>query len=128
MFAKFPNQRLDIISQILKCFLCLEKNVNKTIEYIKAFKEINVTKRTVSLAFKEFRDIIYRYLELTYQTHLFRELNQGGYFSVDESLFGHRDNAQIWILGIIDTSQKDFRLEGCLSRNSETLKKFSVNL
>lgn len=80
------------------------------------------------MAFKEFRDIIYRYLELTYQTGLLGELNQGGYFSVDESLFGHRDNAQIWILGIIDTSSKEFRIEGSLSRNSETLKKLSINL
>ena len=43
---------------------------------------------------------------------------------MDESLFGHRDNAQIWILGIIDTSSKEFRIEGSISRNSETLKKF----
>jgi hypothetical protein len=95
IFAKFPNQRLDIISEILKCFLCLEKNVNETVEYIKEYKKIKVTKRTFSLAFKESRDIIYRYLELTYQTELLGDLSQGGYFSVDESLFRHSDNAQI---------------------------------
>ena len=76
------------------------------------------------MAFKEFRDRIYRYLELTYQNDLYGDLNQGGYFSVDESLFGYRDNAQIWILGFIDNCSKEFRLEGCLSRSSETLKKF----
>ena len=115
---------MDIISEILKCFLCLEKNVNETVEYIKEYKKIKVTKRTFSLAFKESRDIIYRYLELTYQTELLGDLSQGGYFSVDESLFRHSDNAQIWILGIIDTSSKEFRLERYLSRNSEILKKF----
>ena len=36
------------------------------------------------------------------------------------------DKAQIWILGIINTSSKQFRLEGCLSRNNDTLKKFII--
>ena len=42
LFAKFPNQRLDVISEILVCFLCLEKNVKKTVEYLKESKELNV--------------------------------------------------------------------------------------
>ena len=59
-----------------------------------------------------------------YHTEILGDTNYGGYFAADESLFGHRDNTQIWILGIIETSSKKFRIEKSLSRNADTLKKF----
>ena len=37
------------------------------------------------------------------------------------------NNAQISILGIIDTSSKEFKLEGCLSRNSGNILKKSIS-
>ncbi len=102
----------------------LWKNVKKTIEYMKEKKEINVTKRIFSLLFKEFRDIIYKYLTLVYHTEILGYTNSRGYFAADQSLFSHRANTQIWLLGIIETFTKKFHIEGTLQRNIDTLIKF----
>ncbi len=91
---------------------------------MKETKEINVTKRTVSLAFKELRDIIYKYLTLVYHTEILGDINSKRYFAADEPLLGHPANIQIWILGIIETSTKKFHIEGTFQRNTDTLKKF----
>lgn len=95
---------------------------------MKETKNINVTKRTVSLAFKEFRDRIYKYLTLVYQIEILGDTNNRGFFAVDESLFGHRANTQIWILGIIESSTKKFCIERTFQRNTNTLKKLFQNL
>jgi hypothetical protein len=42
---------------------------------MKESKELNVTKRTVALAFKEFREIIYKYLTLVYHTEILGDTN-----------------------------------------------------
>ena len=39
-------------------------------------------------------------------------------------MFGHKNNKQLWMLGAINTITKDFRIEGVLSSDAETLKKF----
>ena len=46
------------------------------------------------------------------------------FFSVDESLFVHSNNKQVWILGIIDNTNKDFRLDGTFNRDTASLKNF----
>ena len=35
-----------------------------------------------------------------------------------------KDRSKVYVLGIIDNSNKDFRLEGTILRDTETLKKF----
>lgn len=102
----------------------MEFNSEKTVQYIKETKKIKVSKEIVFKVFKEARNIIYIYLLRYYQTDLLGELNQRDYFSVDESLFGHRKGKQIWILGIINNTNKDFCLEGAYRRDSATLEKF----
>lgn len=47
--------------------------------------------------------------------------NKNGFFAVDESLFGHIEGKQLWLLGIINN---DFRIEPTYKRNIEDLKKF----
>ena len=53
-------------------------------------------------------------------------MNEGKHFSFDESLLlTHiKDHSQIYVLGIINNSTKDFGLEGTKLRDLETLKKF----
>ena len=46
------------------------------------------------------------------------------FFSVDESLFVHSNNKQVWIFGIIDNTNKDFRLDGTFNRDTASLKNF----
>ena len=42
--------------------------------------------------------------------------------AIDESLFTHYENKQIWVIGMIDTNTKEFRLVPTFSRDSNTLK------
>ena len=59
-----------------------------------------------------------------YNTELLGDVNQFGFFSVDESLFAHSHNKHVWILGIIDNTSKDFRLDGTFNRDTNSLKNF----
>ena len=90
----------------------------------KGNKKIKCFKRIGLKVFNKTRNLIYKYLLREYQTDLLGELNQDGYFFVDESLFGHGKEWQIWILGIINNTTMDFRLEGAYTRDSSTLDKF----
>ena len=53
------------------------------------------------------------------------EINARGFYSVDEILFGHRKGQQVWILGEIDNTNRDFRLEASYQRDGATLEKFN---
>ena len=63
-------------------------------------------------------------MHFVYNRELFGDVNQNGFFSVDECLFAHSNNKQVWILGIIDNTSKDFRLEGTFNRDTNSLKNF----
>ena len=52
------------------------------------------------------------------------EKDEGKYFSIDESLISHLGGKQVWFLGIIDNSEKDFRLEAPFKRDESTNKAF----
>ena len=50
--------------------------------------------------------------------------DKNSFLAIDESLFGHRQGKQLWIIGAINTQSKEFRLEGVYERNGENIKKF----
>ena len=49
-------------------------------------------------------------------------------FAIDESLFTHINEEQIWVIGIINNKTFDLRLKLSKQRNSETLKKIITNM
>ena len=53
-----------------------------------------VSSIVVSIIFKKLRNIIYKYLEVVYETEILGEENENVFFSVDESLFGHINGQQ----------------------------------
>ena len=61
---------------------------------------------------------------LQYATDIFAEENAWGYFATDESLFTYVKGKQIWVLNIINTSNKEFRIVIALNRDTSNLKKF----
>ena len=69
------------------------------------------------------RNIIYKYQHIVYETEIFGEKDKNSFFAIDESLFGHRQGKQLWIIGAINTQSKEFRLEGVYERNGENIKK-----
>ena len=61
---------------------------------------------------------------IVYYSEPIGEANGGGFYSVDESLFNHINDSQVWCLGIINYESKVFGIEAALNRSEETLKKF----
>ena len=47
---------------------------------------------------------------------------------MDESLFVHQGNKQIWVAGLINNTSRKIRLEILPNRNAETIKKIITNL
>ena len=81
----------------------------KTEKYLIEEKNLIPANGLVLKVFQELRIIIQKYMYFVYNTELLGDVNQYGFFSVDESLFAHCKNKQVLILGIIDNTSKDFR-------------------
>ena len=73
------------------------------------------------------RKIISKYFKIIYQSELLGPLNGNGYYSVDESLINHYQGHQVWLLGIRDNNNKDFRVEGSFKRDTRTMEAFITN-
>ena len=63
-------------------------------------------------------------MNIVYETELISEENKREFFSADESLFNHYNNDQIWLLGVVNNSTKQFRIVGTLSRDANAISKF----
>ena len=70
------------------------------------------------------REVICKYLKIFYQSEQLGTDGETEYFSVDESLINHFDGKQVWLIGICNNKNKDFRIEASYNRNAETLKAF----
>ena len=123
-FDKFSHQNIMLIAEIMKCFLCLDLNAKRCLEYI--IKNLNyfVSERTVRNVYTEMRKIITKYLKILYQSERlgYKDLHKN--FSVDESLINHSENRKIWLLGACDNETKEFRIEAAYTRDTATLKEF----
>jgi len=115
---------MEYILEVLKTFILLELNAEKSYNYLLSEKNITLSKPLIYSIYKEIRKVIYQYYRIVYETESLGVINGNQYYSVDESLFIHRDKEQLWLLGAIDNSSKDFRLEASIRRDSQTLEKF----
>lgn len=120
----FPKQKLRVIYEITNCFINLEFNCEKAKKYLKNEKHLKVSKRIIYNTYKEIRRVIYKYLNIIYQTENIGENNRSEYFSVEEILFAHKNGKQVWILGCINNYTKEFRLVGTYNRDTCSLEKF----
>ena len=65
------------------------------------------------------------YIKKLYITKIISTLNGNNNYAIDESLFTHINNESIWVIGIVDTSNKfNFRCNISKIRNNVYLKKF----
>lgn len=120
----FPFQKLGDIYEIILCFLCYEFKVEKALTYLANSKNIKISKSTLLHIYQKLRDIIYKYMNIVYDTELINNINKNGIFLVYENLINH-NNRQMWLLGIIKNRNIQFRLVGSLSRESTTLRNFT---
>ena len=72
MYQELPFFKLKDITEILKCFLCLELNAEKALKYLKEEKEIT-----------------YKYMHLVYETEIIGDANKKEFYSANESLITH---------------------------------------
>ena len=116
-----------MISEIVKSFM-KELNAKKCYDLIKIELNESITKGTVEKVYTAIRTVFKKYYSIVYQREVFGETNAHKYFSVDESLFCTDENKNhIWVLGIIDNTTKDFRLDIAYERNQNILKSFIMN-
>jgi hypothetical protein len=57
---------------------------------------------------------------------LLGEADEHQYFAIDKSLFGHKHNKQLWLLGFVNTATKQFRVEATYEGDANTIKKFII--
>ena len=74
--------------------------------------------------FIQIKKTIYDYYILQYETDIFTEENKWNYFAAEESLFTYINDKQIWVLDVINTATKEFRIVAALSRETNILKNF----
>ena len=68
------------------------------------------------------REIIAKYLDATYKIEYIAEENGQDSISVDESLFVHNGQIQIWVVGLINNRSREIRLVQVENRTSSTIK------
>ena len=74
------------------------------------------------------RYIIAHYMKDCYYLEKIADLNEHASISIDENLFVHQGNKQIWVAGLINNTSRKIRLEILPNRNAETIKKIITNL
>ena len=70
------------------------------------------------------RRYISHYLYDKYKLEKLGYLNEFKSFAFDETLISHVNNSQLWIIGAIDTVNKEVRLVLRATRDEDTIKKF----
>ena len=112
----------------MSCFLTKEINLEKASNYILNEFNYKISNRVIYKIYTQIRNKIYNYLKFEYKSNPLAGENENKIFSVDESLKGHKNNNQIWLLGIINNQTKDFRVEETLDRNTEVLRKLNLEI
>lgn len=122
----FPYSTLRLISQIINCFICRNLNAQEAVNYLINEKHIEpVSANLLTKVYDRLRDIITNNLYIVYETELLGQENEGGYYSVDESLFGHTNGTQAWLLGTVNSlNHEKFRMDFSENRDINSIKHF----
>ena len=123
-FNNFTYQNIQLISEIIKCFITRDMNATKAYKFINSELKVLASKQLIRRVYKDIRKVICKSLKIEYQSTLLGNENEWKYYSADESLINHYNGKQIWLLGICDNNTKEFRIEASYDRDAETLKEF----
>ena len=89
----------------------MKKNGEQIYEKLKEdFKNENISKNLIYDLLDTLGRYIAHYIKDVYQIENISSENKMETFAIDESLFVHLDNRQLWIIGIINTLIKKFDL------------------
>ena len=70
------------------------------------------------------RGIIYRYLYIIYQDKNLGDKDEHKFYSMNVSLICHKNSHQLWLLGVVDNTTKEFRIEASFSRDTPKIQNF----
>ena len=125
IFANFPKLKLTECFEVMKCCLCYEMNITAAYKYMTQSLKTTISKQAIRNIYKEIRNTLKRYYNISYKSEEFSIENGNEYFGIDESMFTHiKYNRQVWVIGIINNRTKNFVIEPVLNRDSDILKKF----
>ena len=127
---KIKNIPASVCFMILENFFIIGLNAIKFTKaikekYNKIIKEIHIQK-----ILEFIRKIIYVYMKNKYNTTLIGGFDNEGnqkIAAIDESLFVHEGNLQIWVIGGIETKYRRIRREITLNRIAQTIEEFIYN-
>ena len=88
-FDVFSCHKLKDISEVIKCFLCYEYNIQKAYKYLNEELKLCISEKTIRRVYQKMREVICKYLKIFYQSEQLGTDGETEYFSVDESLINH---------------------------------------
>ena len=108
----------------MKCMILQKKNATQIRKIIKnKYNGVNLNIRSIFKFMRYIRKSIACYIKNIYNTIDISTLNGNNNYAIDESLFTHINNENLWVIGIVDTGN-NFRCNISKIRNNIYLKKF----
>lgn len=103
-----------------------KKNATQIRKYIKnKYNGVNLNIRSIYKFMLYIRKSIACYIKNIYMTKEISTINGNNNYAINESLFTHINNENIWVIGVVDTSNNfNFRCNISKIRNNVYLKKF----
>lgn len=124
IFDKFPKTPASVLIDIIYWFIVENSNAN-------IIKEKLINKYHLdaynSNTIYNILDLIRRYITHYYRDkYILEKMYQGinGHFAVDECNFTHEGTEQVWVIGAIETSTKEIRIDIIHGRTANNIEKF----
>ena len=123
-FNSFRKIPISVCIKIIELFIIDNKNALQIEKSIKDYYQVEtINSKLIYGILLQVRKFIAQYFKEIYITPMV-EPNKGEYIAVDESLFCHtQNNEKIWLIGLVNTRNKQFRIEAVKRRDSDILQK-----
>ena len=123
IFEKHKNTPVSVLYNIMELWIYDEFNVKKIKAKIEDIYSINnIDQRVIYSFIADLRISIANFIRSTYCIDPLAYKNGNQYISCDESLFTHTAGIQQWVVGLLNTQTKNFRIELVDAREQTTLK------
>lgn len=119
----FPRTPASIVFKVIYIWIYDKKNCKEIVDKLNIeITNYTIIKDKVLEILKVARYYIANYLRHVYIIKEFFNINQNERYAINESLFANILGNQFWLIGIINTASKEFRLEFIRQKTEEILK------
>ena len=124
IFEKFPKTPASVLIDIIFWFVVENSNAIVIKEKLKSKYHLETyNSNNIYNILDLIRKYIAHYLRDKYILEKMYE-GIGGHFAVDECNFTHTDGEQVWVIGAIETTTKELRIDIIHGRNATNIEKF----